>query len=186
MTKRIMLVDDERGILNALRRMIESKAATELAPFALRAETFDSPIEALQRAEEVPFDVVLSDYRMPEMTGVVFLTKIKALQPSAMRMILSGYADLSALISAINNAQIHLFLRKPWVDAELRAAIFQAMVAQQDKRELEELADFARVQKGTMSLHERELKRLAGTNPALARVKWSEGGGVLLEPDDEL
>jgi YesN/AraC family two-component response regulator len=185
MTKRIMLVDDERGILNALRRMIESKAATELAPFALRAELFDSPIEALERAAEVPFDVVLSDYRMPEMTGVVFLTKIKALQPSAMRMILSGYADLSALISAINNAQIHLFLTKPWVDAELRAAIVDALVTHARQRELEELADLGRVQQGTMSLHDRELKRLAGSHPALARVNWSEDGGVLLEPEDD-
>ena len=185
MSKRIMLVDDERGILNALRRMIESKAATELAPFALTVELFTSPIEALQRAEEISFDVVLSDYRMPEMTGVAFLTKIKSLQPSAMRMILSGYADLTALISAINNAQIHCFLSKPWVDAELRAAIVHALVTQAHQREREELADFASVQKGTMSLHERELKRLAGTNPALARVNWSEDGGVMLEPEDD-
>lgn len=185
MTKRIMLVDDERGILNALRRMIESKAATELAPFELRVEMFDSPIEALARAGEVPFDVVVSDYRMPEMTGVVFLTKIKSLQPSAMRMILSGYADLSALISAINNAQIHCFLTKPWVDAELRAALAQALVTQAHQREREELADFASVQMGTMSLHERELKRLEGSNPALTRVNWSEDGGVLLEPEDD-
>lgn len=185
MTRRIMLVDDERGILNALRRMIESKAATELAPFALIVELFDSPTEALQRAEEVAFDVVLSDYRMPEMTGVAFLSRIKLLHPSAMRMILSGYADLSALISAINTAQIHCFLTKPWVDAELRAAIVQALVTQRHQREREELADFACVQKGTMSANERELKRLQGSNPALARVNWSEDGGVMLEPEDD-
>jgi response regulator RpfG family c-di-GMP phosphodiesterase len=185
MTRRIMLVDDERGILNALRRMIESKAATELAPFALKVEMFESPIAALRRAEEAPFDVVLSDYRMPEMTGVAFLTQIKSLQPSAMRMILSGYADLSALIAAINTAQIHCFLSKPWVDAELRAAIVHALVTQEHQREREDLADYASVQIGAMSAHERELKRLAGTNPALARVTWSEDGGVMLEPEDD-
>jgi CheY-like chemotaxis protein len=182
MTKRIMLVDDERSILNALRRMIESKGATELAPYAIKVEMFESPIAALQRAEVMSFDVVLSDYRMPEMTGVMFLSRIKALQPSAMRLILSGYADLTALIAAINDAQIHCFLSKPWVDAELRAALAQALKTHEQLCERDDLADFARVQQGTMSSHDRELKRLEGTNPALARVNWSPDGGVLLDP----
>jgi len=87
--------------------------------------------------------------------------------------------------SAINNAQIHLFLAKPWVDAELRKAIVDALVTHERQRERDELADLGRVHQGTMSLHERELKRLAGSNPALARVNWSEDGGVLLEPEDD-
>lgn len=185
MTKRIMLVDDERGILNALRRMIESKAAVELAPFGLKVEMFESPIEALRRAEEESFDVVLSDYRMPEMTGVAFLTHIKALQPAAMRMILSGYADLGALISAINDAQIHCFLTKPWVDAELRAAIAHALVTHAHLQERAELADYASVQQGTRSLHERGLKRVESSPPPLASVNWSEDGTVMAGPKED-
>jgi response regulator RpfG family c-di-GMP phosphodiesterase len=184
MTKRIMLVDDERGILNALRRMIESKAATELAPYALKVEVFESPIEALQRAEVMSFDVVLSDYRMPEMSGVAFLAQIKALQPTAMRMILSGYADMSALIAAINEAQIHSFLTKPWVDAELRASIVNALVTHEHLQERAELADYASVQQGTRSLHERELKRLQSSTPAMASVNWPEEGITLAPKDD--
>lgn len=186
MKHRIMLVDDERGILNALRRMLESKAATEFAGYALDIETFESPIRALERAGEVPFALVLSDYRMPEMNGVAFLARIKLLQPCAMRLILSGYADLSALIAAINEAQIHCFLSKPWVDAELRAAIQHALVAHEQLCEQAELADLSRVQQGTMSANENELKLLAQTNPALARVNWAPDGGVLLEPEDSV
>ncbi|MEO8754010.1 MAG: response regulator [Casimicrobiaceae bacterium] len=185
MTHRIMLVDDERGILNALRRMLESKAVTELMRFAFKVETFESPLLALQRAAEVPFAVVLSDYRMPEMSGVLFLTKFKELQPAAVRLIVSGYADLSALIGAINEAQIQCFLSKPWDDAELRAAIVKALETHDRLREQGDLADAARVQQGTMTPHERELKRLEGRNPALARVNWTPDGGVMLEPEDE-
>jgi response regulator RpfG family c-di-GMP phosphodiesterase len=185
MIHRIMLVDDERRILSALRRMLESKAMTELTPFAFKVETFESPLLALKRAEEVPFAVVVSDYRMPEMSGVIFLTQFKALQPLTVRLILSGYADLSALIGAINAAQIHCFLNKPWDDAELRSAVVKAMATYDNLRERDALVDTALMQNGTMTANERELKMLESSNPALARVNWSADGGVMLEPEDE-
>jgi response regulator RpfG family c-di-GMP phosphodiesterase len=184
MKHRIMLVDDEPGILNALRRMLQSKAATELAGLSLELETFESPVKALERAGEVPFALVLSDYRMPEMSGVAFLARIKSLQPCAMRLILSGYADLTSLIAAINEARIHCFLSKPWVDGELREAIRQAIVAHEELCEQEKFADLTRERQGTMTSGEVGLKLLAQTNPALARVNWALDGGVMLDPED--
>ena len=129
MTLRVMVVDDEPGILNAVRRMLKSKASTALSRFSFEVETFDSPQRALLRAEEATFAVVLSDYRMPEMSGIDFLRRIKELQPSAARLILSGYADQSVLTRAINEAHVQRFLSKPWDDDELRSSIVEALEA---------------------------------------------------------
>ena len=182
MMHRIMLIDDEGSILNALRRMLNSKAGVELDAFSLTVETFQSCVLALQRAEEVPFSLVLSDYRMPGMNGVQVLTRIRSVQPLAVRLILSGFADMSALIAAINDAHIHAFLTKPWVDSELRAAIARGLIIHERLRDHEELADFGRVQQGTMSAGEQALRALEKRNPDLARVVWAPDGGVMLEP----
>ena len=185
MTQRIMLVDDERGILNAVRRMLEREAKTKLARFNVDVEIFESPFFALKRAGEVPFAVVISDYRMPTMNGVEFLTRIKALQPSAARLILSGDTDLSGLIAAINDAQIQCFLGKPWVDAELRAAIVQALEAHQPRHEHGEPADDARIRQVSLTAREKELKQFEERSPVLARVNWTPDGGVLIDPEED-
>lgn len=122
---------------------------------------------------------------MPKMNGVKMLTEMRTLQPSAMRMILSGYADMPALIAAINEAKIHCFLGKPWDDGELRAAVVHALALHERLRASEELADLARLQQGTLTPHELELKRLENRNPVLARVNWAPNGGVMLEEDDD-
>jgi len=185
MINRVMLVDDEHGILNALRRILARNASAELDRYGIKIEAFDSPVRALQRVREVAFAVVISDYRMPDMSGVELLSQIKPLQPSAVRMILSGYADLPTLIAAINDAQIHCFLSKPWDDDELRAAVVHALVLYEQTRDCEERADLARVKQGAMTRGEWTLKRLETRNPALARVNWSPDGGVLLDHEDE-
>ena len=184
-TTRIMLVDDEKGILNALRRMLESRAITELSSYSYKVETFESPVAALRRAEETPFGVVLSDYRMPEMSGVSFLTKIKEIQPAATRMILSGYADLSALVSAINLAQIQCFMSKPWDDDELRGAIAKAIRAHATYTDNERLVGTALLAEGKVSAEQLALKLLQERNPILARVNWAPDGGVLLDPMED-
>ena len=81
---RILLVDDEQNVLNALKR--ELKEVYEI-------ETFTNPAEALRRCGEVNFDLVISDYQMPEMNGIEFLKQFGKLQPDASRLILSGQAD---------------------------------------------------------------------------------------------
>jgi len=99
---RVLLVDDEPNILSALRRSLSAIDARRLDGEALRFETFTSPEAAIQRCDEEDFDLVISDYRMPSMNGVEFLTRVMELQPSVPRMIISGYADRDAIISAVN------------------------------------------------------------------------------------
>ena len=95
----IMIVDDETSILQALRRLLRvAPCAYGNSNFDLEVEIFDSPLAALERARHHPFDLFLTDYRMPGMDGVAFLKAVKDIQPDAARLILSGYADLNACL----------------------------------------------------------------------------------------
>lgn len=115
---KILLVDDEQSVLNALRR--EMKDLFEI-------ETFSNPSEALERCKNTPFDLVIADYKMPEMTGLEFLKKFGQLQPDAARLVLSGEADIDALIRTINETHIYRFLAKPWNKEELLSSIRHAL-----------------------------------------------------------
>src|SRR6187551_2850012 len=120
---RILLVDDEPNILSALRRCLASIDVGELDGDALKVEAFTSPEQALERSEEQDFDLVMTDYRMPGMDGVEFLSAMMELQPTVPRVICSGYADRDAIIAAVNEVQLARFIGKPWVDDELASAV---------------------------------------------------------------
>lgn len=115
---RILLVDDEQNVLNALKR--ELKDVYEI-------ETYTNPAEALRRCGEVSFDLVISDYQMPEMNGIEFLKQFGKLQPDASRLILSGQADSGVLANAINETHIYRFIDKPWDGAALAGTLAQAL-----------------------------------------------------------
>ena len=182
---RLMLVDDEVNILNSLRRaLIAMPAGTFAAPLVI--ETFASPSLALARACETAFDLVISDYRMPEMDGVAFLEKLREIQPNVARMILSGYADLKALIAAINRAEIFRFIGKPWDDHDLALAICQALEHRALVIENARLADLVRVQQGKLSRTELAMKQLEERYPGLTQVNRQPDGSIDLDLDEEL
>ncbi len=178
---RIMLVDDEDNILNALRRVLVNRNPADLESPHYVVETFSSPRAALERAEDMAFDLVVSDYRMPEMGGVEFLKALRQIQPNAARIILSGYADLAGLVSAINEAEIFRFLSKPWHEFDLRLAISQALHYRAILQENQRLADQVRVQQGLLSKQEMALRRLAEESPGLAKVNWGPDGSVIID-----
>ncbi len=174
---RILLVDDETNVLRALQRVLH----LHLANTGVSIETYEDPKRALARAAEVPFALVMSDYRMPGLDGVAFLKRFKAIQPQAARLILSAQADQEALIGAINEAQILRFLAKPWNDLELVQAIEQGLDWYTRTTEDERLMDRARLQERRMSPQEFERKRLEKQEPGITRVRWGPNGEVLLE-----
>lgn len=179
---RIILVDDEQNILNALGRLFASPSFQDRENSKFQVETFASPRQALQRAGEgVIFDLVISDYRMPEMDGVAFLKAFKDIQPNAERLILSGYADLEALVGAINEAQIFRFIAKPWHDDELKSAVAQALAHRDLLLENQRLADQLRLQRGVISKQEIALRRLEEESPGITKVHWGEDGSVFLD-----
>lgn len=181
---RILIVDDEDNILKALRRLLAiTPCSAGGKVFPLTVETYSEPAQALERAFETPYDLVLSDYRMPGMDGVAFLKEFRELQPNAARLILSGYADLNGLIAAINDAGILRFIAKPWNDYDLVTTIAQALAFQELQNETQKIADEARLQKGRLTPEDYERKRLEALEPGITRVHWGPDGSVMLDPD---
>ncbi len=181
---RILLVDDEQGILNALQRLLRKAPCTYAGRvFELETECFSSPSEALRRILHTPFDLILSDYRMPEMDGVSLLIAARDTQPDAMRLILSGYADLNGLQRAINDAEIHRFISKPWNDHELMATLGQSLAQRELMLENCRLADLMRLDVGEISAAEFEARALESVEPGITRVHWGPDGSVLLDDD---
>lgn len=179
---RIMLVDDEPALLRALQRLLARVPCMHNGKrFALRVDAFDDPAAALAQARHTPYDLFLADYRMPGMDGVQFLEAVRVEQPNAVRLILSGYTDLNALVGAINRAQILRFISKPSNDYELTTAIAQALAWRDTQLENERLADEMRLTRGTMTPQELEMKRLEADEPGITKVKWAPDGSVLLD-----
>lgn len=111
----LLLVDDEANILSALRRLFR--------PCGYNIILANSGAEGLERIKETSVDVIISDQRMPGMTGVEFLREAKVLCPDTMRIVLSGYTELQSITDAINEGAIYKFLTKPWDDELLKAQI---------------------------------------------------------------
>jgi response regulator RpfG family c-di-GMP phosphodiesterase len=117
----ILLVDDEASILKAINRLLRNEG------YIIKTAT--SGAEALQsiRAGDVPVALIISDQRMPEMNGAQFLEQAKCLAPDAIRFLLTGYSDMTAVVDAVNKGEIHRYLTKPWNDDELLQAVRQAL-----------------------------------------------------------
>ncbi len=114
-TPTILLVDDEGMALNSIKSFFAIESDYRLA-------TYTSPIEALQGIEQCHFDLVISDYLMPEMDGITFLAKVKEKRPLIPRILLTGYADKENAIKAINNVGLS-YIEKPWDNEDLRLII---------------------------------------------------------------
>lgn len=116
---KILCVDDEPNVLNALKRLFLDEDYTILiAP---------SGQDGLKILEQEHVQLVISDYRMPVMNGVEFLSKVRNKWPDTVRIVLSGYADAASIVAAINEGQIYKFIPKPWNDDELKITISTAI-----------------------------------------------------------
>lgn len=174
---RIMIVDDEPGILNALRRLLLLVPCTYgRLTYKLEVETFASPLAALERARVQPFELFLADYRMPEMDGVKFLAQAREIQPDAARVIISGYADLNAFAAAVNGADIYRFLSKPWNDYVLVSAIAQALNYRELMLENRQLA-----QQASLSVAGSASQPALDTAVATAKVRWGPDGSAIVD-----
>lgn len=180
MPERILLIDDEPHVLAALQRLLRQERP------ALKVECFSDPAAALERAREVSFALALSDYRMPGMNGVELLEQLRLTQPDCLRVILSAYADLTALLEAINRARIARFIAKPWFDDQLLRALDELLRERQHQIELRELAELERLRQGTLSPQDFERVRLERMEPGITHVDWGPNGEVLLAPLDPI
>jgi two-component system probable response regulator PhcQ len=179
---RLLLLDDEQFILNALRRCLTSIDVRRLDGEALSLEMFTSPEAAIARCEEQEFDLVISDFRMPTMDGVEFLSRIMEILPNAPRVIISGYADRDAIIAAINEAHLTRFIQKPWDDEELRKSIVSILGGtRKTKAKAARDDDFGF---GSLGV-DRERRRLEQECPGITELERDEDGGITITLDDD-
>lgn len=115
MLSRILFVDDDENILAGYKRNLRSNYIVK---------TISDPIEALNiLTKEEPFDVIISDFKMPGMDGITFLSKAKNIRPDTVRIILTGFADINNAINAVNEGNVFRFLTKPIAHDSLLKAI---------------------------------------------------------------
>jgi predicted signal transduction protein with EAL and GGDEF domain/CheY-like chemotaxis protein len=118
--KVLLLVDDEENVQISLKRILRREGYLIL--------TASSAEEGLEIMAQNPVNVVLSDQRMPGMSGVEFLRRVKIMYPDVVRMILSGYTEVGTLTDAINKGEIYQFITKPWENETLTALIREAFI----------------------------------------------------------
>ncbi|MCX7185226.1 MAG: response regulator [Nitrosospira sp.] len=127
MERTLLLIDDEENIVAALARLLRRDGYNILKAAGGR--------EGLELLAQNEVGVIISDQRMPEMTGVEFLNKVKDLYPDTIRIVLSGHTELNAVTDAINRGAIYKFLTKPWEDDLLRANVEEAFQRYEMKME---------------------------------------------------
>src|SRR5687767_14404061 len=114
----ILVVDDEPDVV---------KSVQDLLRFDYKVLGATRAGDALRLVREQPVHVVLTDQRMPEMTGVEFLRQLREQFPDTVRLLITGYADIRAVIDAINEGNVYRYITKPWEPEELQAVIREAV-----------------------------------------------------------
>lgn len=129
---KILYLDDEENNLQAFKATFRRDFKIFLAISAK---------EARELLKEVEVDIIITDQRMPEETGVEFLESIIPIYPKPVRLLLTGYTDIQAVIDAINKGQVYHYLTKPWEEDYLRTVIKNAFEIYTLRRENEKLTE---------------------------------------------
>ena len=166
----LLLVDDEPNILNALKRLLRHDG--------YHIVTATSAAEGLQRLAERPIDVIVSDQRMPGMTGVEFLHRARALYPSTVRLVLSGFTELQSIIDAVNEGAIYKFLTKPWDDQRLRAHVAEAFRQKELADENRRLAQQVETANADLATLNERLGALLGQQRAQTELMAASADGL--------
>ncbi|MCR9277079.1 MAG: response regulator [Pseudomonadaceae bacterium] len=154
----VLSVDDEPNIQSALKRVLR-KSKMELL-FATSGK------EALAIIAQQPVDVIISDMRMPGMSGAEFLAQAETLAPSSQRIILSGHSDTEDIVAAINGGGIDAYVGKPWNDGILRKAVEKAAKLARLERENQELLEINSSQNEALQRHNEELEAIVAERTA--------------------
>lgn len=125
----VLYLDDEQDNLISFKATFRLKYNVQLAI------DFKAAFKIL---ETKPIQVIITDQRMPEMTGVEFLEKVIEKYPDPVRVLLTGYADMTAVIDAVNKGKIYHYLSKPWNEEELDATIIKAFNVYKEGQEIKE------------------------------------------------
>lgn len=165
----LLFVDDESGIINALIRLFRKEGYEMFIA--------SSGEEALEVLRKNNISLIISDYRMPGMNGVEFFSKAKEICPAAIRIMLTGYADLQATVDAINRGEVYRFIAKPWNDDELKMTVKEAL---HERRVAEaKKASVKKVKKPPFLYN-----KLEQSFPGITRVDWNDDGTIIIDEHD--
>ncbi len=161
----LLVVDDEPDLVQSVK---------DLLRFEYRVLGATRASEGLRIMQGEPVEIVMSDQRMPEMTGVEFLSSLKQTYPETVRLLFTAYADLSAVIDAINQGSVYRYISKPWVPDELRAVLRQAHEYHTLQVERKQLLDEVQQKNAQLESANAELRRANDLKRAFIRVASHE------------
>jgi type II secretory ATPase GspE/PulE/Tfp pilus assembly ATPase PilB-like protein/DNA-binding response OmpR family regulator len=171
---RILLVDDEVNVLSALRRVFRQEN--------YEVVTCEDPREALRRLQTETFQLIISDYMMPGMNGGELLRQARAVQPDTIRIMLTGHADVNAVIGAVKSGAVYKFILKPWNDDDLRVTV--ALALEQYALQLKNRALNRENQAKTKEIE--QLARLSITNRSQLAMLLNKRGLLNVQQVQEL
>ncbi|WP_435017897.1 response regulator [Tundrisphaera sp. TA3] len=156
----LLIVDDEPDVCDSVHDLLRRE---------FRVLKAHSGAEGYRLMQEEEVHIIMTDQRMPQVSGVELLTKVKARNPQAVRMLFTGYADLESIVAAINQGHVYQFLKKPWQPEELIDAVRQAAIEYERLIADAEISDRLRGEidglQRRVEVLEAEVKRLGGTPP---------------------
>ena len=163
----ILLVDDEPNILNTLNRLLRAEDRE-----ILTVETAALAWEKLKSIDGA--DLVISDNRLPDISGIDFLVKVRHLYPDTIRILITGYPDLDSAIQAINKGQVYRYITKPWENEELKLIVKQGLDYYDMLRDNRALLRIARQQADW-------LKNIQQKYPDVSQAEFSKSGLYIIE-----
>ena len=169
MSHSLLIVDDEAFVRNALVRALRTE------DYEIR--TADGPKSAWEQLTERPADIVISDFKMPRMSGLELLQRVRETFPDSIRLMLTGHADVETVIDAVNNSEIYRFLTKPWNDDELKLALKLAAA------HLDTVRDNRRLTR-LVSQQAELIRRIESRNPGISHVARTETGAVVIDESE--
>jgi len=164
----VLLVDDEPGVVEGLKRALRHEPYT-----ILEAGSAD---EALKLLADTPVDVIVSDEKMPGTPGTELLARVRSEHPEVMGIILTGYASLDAAIRAINEGEVYRFLTKPVSYADVAVSIRHAL---QQKALMSEVRRLLKTVKRQSAV----LEEVERAHPGIATVRTTSDGAIVVDED---
>lgn len=163
----IFILDDEQNILSSLSRLLRGEDR--------EINTAENVSQAMDKLKSLGgADLIISDNRLPDGTGVDFLTKARQLYPDSIRILFTGYPDLEAAISSINKGQVYRFITKPWDNEEMRLVVKQSLDFFDVLRDNKELIKIAKQQAEWMEAMKKKY-------PAVSQEELAKGGLYIID-----
>ncbi|MEW4570054.1 hybrid sensor histidine kinase/response regulator [Tautonia sp. JC769] len=162
----LLIVDDEPSLLESLSGLLRRRFRV------LTASCGEEALAVLDAGE--PVQIILSDQRMPGMSGDALLARARLLAPEAIRILFTGYAEISAVINAVNRGEIFRFLLKPWEPDELDAVLAQAVAQYELIADRRRLVEQLRAANDRLTVANRELTELNEVKSAFLEVASHE------------